>query len=48
MNDFTISFRDSEDFNVNLDQDTELDVDMGTVYIPDIPAVPISTSSSVS
>ena len=39
MSDFTISFRDSEDFNVNLDQDTELDVDMGTVYIPDIPAV---------
>ena len=39
MSDFTISFRDSEDFNVNLNQDTELDVDMGTVYIPNIPAV---------
>lgn len=39
MSDFQISFRDSEDFNINLDQDTELDVDMGTVYIPDIPAV---------
>ena len=31
MSDFTISLRDSEGFNINLNQDTDFDVDMETV-----------------